>query len=260
MVAHRKPTGLVLAAVLLAVAACGGRDPGRGRTPPTLAFLGDSITYGIVRGAPAGREPDVDPEGGYPGRLARRLGERARVLNRGIGGATTAFWAAAPGSRVGDAMWALVRAAPWFEGALEPPRGESVAVAVLAPARPDVVVVLLGVNDIYVRRRAPAGAVASAVAGLETLARQLRAVAPSVLIATPLPNRRDPPELVTELTDAIRARFSDALPLGERFAALDWPALLGDDVHPGPTGYDRIAGILEEMLVARGFVRPAAKP
>lgn len=250
-----------LAVVLLAAGAvaCGADRSPHSPARPTLAFLGDSITYGIVRGAPAGREAEVDPQGGYPGRLARRLGERARVLNRGIGGATTGFWTAAPESHLGRAMWALVRRAHWFEAGLEP-RGESVAVAVLASARPDVVVVLLGVNDIYVRRRDTPGAVEAAVAGLETIVGQVGGVADTVLVATPLPNRRDPPELVAALADAIRTRFLDALPLGERFAERDWQSLFADDVHPNPAGYDRLAGILEELLVARGLVPSATKP
>lgn len=251
---HRWTVAVAVVVGLLA-AACGD---GRSSHPvrPTIAFLGDSITYGIVRGAPPGPRPVVDPQGGYPGRLGRRLGDRARVLNRGIGGATTTFWLATPDSKAGRAMWALVRRAPWFEAGLAPPRGPSVAVAAIAPSHPDVVVVLLGVNDLYVRRGEGERGLAEALDGLETLARQLRAVARTVLVATPLPNHRDPPALVVALAAGIRARFPDALPLGERMRALDWEPLLADEVHLTPAGYARLAAILEDLLVERDLVAP----
>jgi lysophospholipase L1-like esterase len=241
---------------VLATAACGADRP----SPiPTIAFLGDSITYGVVRGPRGGRGVEVDPQGGYPGRLARRLGDRARVLNRGIGGATTGLWLASPESPEGRAMWGLVQHAPWFEPALVP-RGESVALAALTGVHADVVVLLVGVNDLYVRRVEGAVALESALDGVTRLAGQAATVAPTVLVATPLPNHRDAPEEIAALRAGIHARFPDALPLGERFAALRWEPLLADEVHPSRAGYERLAILFETLLLERGLIAPAPAP
>lgn len=155
-------------------------------------------------------------------------------------------------------MWHLVQKAPWFDPVLVP-QGKSVAIATLAPVHPDVVVLLIGVNDLYVHRQEGAAALDAALDGVTRLARQAATVAPVVLVATPLPNHRDGAGRLAEFTAGIRKRFPDALPLGERFAALKWDALLGDEVHPSRAGYERIAILLEKMLVERGLIAPAAE-
>src|SRR5262245_47515921 len=77
-------TAVVLAALLL---------PGHPTRAFTIVAIGDSITAGIVRsGRGGGRPAEHDPEGGYPARLAALLGPGVRVVGRGAGGASTAFW------------------------------------------------------------------------------------------------------------------------------------------------------------------------
>ncbi len=75
-----------------------------------------------------------------------------------------------------------------------------------------------------------------------------------MLLATPLPNHRDPPALVDDLARRIRAAHADALPLGERFAAADWERLLSDEVHPNEEGYELLARIVAEELERRGLI------
>ena len=228
----------VLALLPALLAAC-GHDPAA--TPRVVAFLGDSITYGTVRAGPhgAGR----DPAGGYPGRLQRLLGPRARVLNRGVGGATAGFW--------------LLDAPPTGE---PPPGARSLALAVLGRDRPDVVVILLGVNDLSMEWRRRGDAVVDvALERLEKLRGQLASIAPTVLLATPLPNHRDPAALVDALARGIRAAHPDALPLGERFTAAGWEHLLSDEVHPNEEGYELLARAVADELQRRGLVDSAPR-
>jgi len=125
--------------------------PSAATSPPTrvIACLGDSITVGVThRGA-------RDPLGGYPGRLQRRVGPQVRVLNRGLAGTTTAFWLTDPSSEDGPRIWrGLLQLWPDLPRA-EPPRGaKSLTRATLDVDHPDLVVVLLGVNDLGPNPRA----------------------------------------------------------------------------------------------------------
>jgi len=123
--------------------------------------------------------------------------------------------------------------------------------------RPDVVVVLLGVNDVYYERTdpAPPEVVARTVARLATIVSEARATGATVLLGTALPNHRDPPARVAALNAAVGTLAPDHLPTGERFGERDWPRLLADDVHPNGDGYQVLADVLAEELVRRGLVR-----
>ena len=224
--------------------------PSAATSPPTrvIACLGDSITVGVThRGA-------RDPLGGYPGRLQRRVGPQVRVLNRGLAGTTTAFWLTDPSSEDGRRIWrGLLQLWPDLPRA-EPPRAAtSVMRATLDVDHPDLVVVLLGVNDLGAE---PAGAkiVERTSARLERIQQEASSPGRTVLLATLLPNRRDPEEPRARLNARIRARHPDALPLGERFAAAGWTHLLGDEIHPNEEGYEILAAILTEELATRGYL------
>jgi lysophospholipase L1-like esterase len=138
-----------------------------------------------------------------------------------------------------------------------PAPGRPLLRAALERDRPDVVLVLLGVNDLYYERTDPpsTAVVERTVARLATVAAEARAAGATVLLATALPNRRDPPSRVAALNAAIRALAPDFVPTGERFAEGDWEGSLADDVHPNGDGYQRIADVLADELVRRGLVR-----
>ena len=145
---------LALAAAALTVVVLQPRRVRPTQSPPlTVLCLGDSITLGITRG---GIPADMDPDGGYPGRLQRRLGGSVRVLNRGLGGATAGMWMAAPGTS--DGWWArqLLGVSHWPDVTFDQAAvssDKSVAELVLGDVRPDVVIVLLGIPVFALLRR-----------------------------------------------------------------------------------------------------------
>ena len=226
---------------------------------PRIVCIGDSITEGVTRGA-GGAGPTLrDPDGGYPGRLARLLGTRAHVLGRGIGGATTETWLTDPRGAENRALWGLVAKTGWEDFPLTAPPSDapSLLLAVLRADRADVVIVLLGTNDIGVDRWKFGPAVIDrASEGLASVYRQARSVAPRVLVATVLPNTRDPAALRASLNVRIRAEYPDFLPLAERFEAAGWERLLGDLVHPNEEGHEVLARLVADELVARHVVSP----
>ena len=246
----------VLALLPALLAAC-GHDPAA--TPRVVAFLGDSITYGTVRAGPhgAGR----DRAGGYPGRLQRLLGPRARGLNRGVEGATAGFWLLDPRQGDGGTSWNVLKGLLDAPPTGEPPPGaRSLALAVLGRDRPDVVMIFLGVNDLSTEWSQRGDAVVDvALERLEKLRGQLASIAPTVLLATPLPNHRDPAALVDALARGIRAAHPDALPLGERFTAAGWEHLLSDEVHPNEEGYELLARAVADELQRRGLLDGAPR-
>ena len=77
-----------------------------------MVCLGDSITLGITRG---GIPAKIDSKGGYPGRVQRRLGNAARVLNRGLGGATAGNWTAEPDTPEGRWARGLLGVSHWSD-------------------------------------------------------------------------------------------------------------------------------------------------
>jgi lysophospholipase L1-like esterase len=226
--------------------------------PPVISCLGDSITYGLVGGEGGGKRSRRDPEGGFPGRLQRRLGGAARVVNRGLGGSTTRMWLGMPGSEDRRLAQILLATMQWqdFTAADGERAPESLALATVERDRPDVVVLLIGINDLLIERFrvAPERVVPETLERLVGLRRQVATVAPVVLVSTLLPNARDPPDMIAAMNAAIRARWPDHLPLGENFAALDWPRLLGDPIHPNEAGQEVIASMLETQLRQRGLV------
>jgi lysophospholipase L1-like esterase len=206
----------------------------------------------------SGNPPEEDARGGYPGRLQERLGDRVQVLRRALGGASAELWLYDVRDGVGAGFWEALRAR---EPALPddaPPGAASVALAVFEADRPQVVVILLGVNDLAAEVPRRGLAAIDEVAGrLVSLRRQAERVAPSALVATVLPSHRDPAPWRDGLNARIRADHPDFLPLGERFAAAGWERLLADEIHPNAEGYEVLAAILAEELVSRALV-PAA--
>lgn len=248
----RRPRFVV--ALLLAVACVACNTPSSTPTV-TIACLGDSITNGLTHGSAGNQPPQHDAAGGFPGRLAQLL-PGTRVLNRGIGGMTAGGWVASPSSDLGRAVWNLTAVAGWPDYVPHDPAPDapSAAVALLAPEKPDVVVVLLGFNDLMVAsQRHDPDPVARLLADLTTLVTQLRHVAPTVLVSTILPNHTLSAETMTAVNDGIRTAHPDFLPLGERFAAAGWESLLGDHVHPNEAGYAVLASALADELQRRGL-------
>jgi len=251
------PRLLAVATLVSALALAGCRSAAGPHELQRILCLGDSITAGVTRSSAPGRPMSVDPLGGYPGRLQRRLGDRVRVMKRAVGGATTTFWLADPREPTGAAFWSALMGA---ESADQPPAGAaSVVGAVMQHDRPELVVILLGVNDLNFAARERVEAVVGEVAErLTMLQREVLSVARVALVATALPSLRDPPPLRDALNARIRAEHPDFLPLGERFAAAGWERLLGDEIHPNEDGYEVLAAILAEELTRRALVAAPA--
>jgi lysophospholipase L1-like esterase len=218
--------------------------------------------------------PPRDRAGGYPGRLTRRLVDRASVIGRGFPGATTLSWlddhpSTARGGEPGPTYPDLFRRLQWRD--LPPQAGElgapNLLLATLRLDRPDLVILLIGVNDLHYRLGSGAGSrspasipddiVDETVERIGRLRSQAESAAEHVLVSTLLPNQRDSPELLQQLNARIRSQHPDFLPLGEEFAAAGWRDLLSDVIHPNEAGYELLAELVEEQLVARGLVRPA---
>lgn len=242
------------AATLLAVAMAAGCAA----VPPRITGLGDSTTAGVTQSAGGSAPAARDPLGGWPGRLGRLLGDRARVTNRGLGGSTTSLWLTPP-----DGTWRGTPVRDFLLGNgwdfVPPPGAETLALAVLRADRPTIVLVLLGVNDLSfeVPERGGAATVAETVVRLRTLRAQALTVARVALVSTVLPNRHHPPELTEALNAGIRSAFPDYLPLAERFAAAGGTALLGDEVHPSEEGYQVLGEAVARELETRGLVAHA---
>ena len=232
-----------IAAALLAFAV-----PSSAASPQVIACIGDSITFGITRHA------DRDRLGGYPGRLQRRLGPGVHVLNRGLSGTTTAFWLTPPSSEDGRRIWrGLLQLWPDLPRVEPSSTATTIIRATLDADRPALVVVLLGVNDLGARP-ADAHVVEQTSDRLERIRQEASSPGRTVLLATLLPNRRDPAEPRERLNARLREKHPDVLPLGERFAAASWTQLLGDEIHPSEEGYETLAGILAEELTRRGYL------
>ncbi len=245
----------------LAILPAGMTDASDGVPTKLILCMGDSITYGVTQSAQEGRPWQLDSLGGYPARLQRRLGSRARVLNRGIAGATAEHWLAGEVLRNPKLWPRLPDVWPDFRFPGPPEGASSLAQAVVQVERPDVAVIFLGVNDLTLPTRASKDKVPEEVARrLTELHSQVKSVVPIVLVATSLPNHRDPVELQHKLNAEIRAAFSNYLPLGERFAAAGWEDLLGDAIHPNERGYAVLAEILADELVHRQLVTAVPEP
>jgi lysophospholipase L1-like esterase len=253
----RVARGFIVLLVPAVALGCRARDGGR--TGERILCLGDSITLGVTHSSTADTPMQVDPLGGYPGRLARRLGGGVTVVNRGVGGATVGLWLTDPGTTDGRRLWPVLHRL-WPDLGPEPPAdASSFAAAVLRTERPDTVIILLGVNDLASEEATVGAEVDGVVADrLAALRAQALTAARTALVATLLPNHRDSADLRDRLNARIRVMFPDYLPLGERFAGARWERLLGDEVHPNEEGYELLAGTVATALRERGLVSPAA--
>lgn len=234
----------------------GERGVWNARRPPVIACIGDSITWGLTGSAVGGRPLVHDPEGGYPGRLQRLLGSRARVLNRGVGGSTAAQWLLAPQDPAAAPFRTLVEkgTVPDFPRAALASSTPTALEAILAADRPDIVVLLLGANDLALAHGAAPEEAARLVAErLERLAEIAAQQGYRVLVSTVLPNTRDSPAALAALNDRIRARWPDFLPLAERLAEAGG-TLLSDEIHLTEDGYALVARTLADELTRRGLL------
>jgi lysophospholipase L1-like esterase len=244
---------VLIGVFVLVTTACATGEEAR---PPRIVCLGDSITAGVTRSIDPPAPPEIDPEGGYPGRLARRFAGRALIRGRGLGGATVSRWLSPPSDPTTAPFWTHLRTQ--YPDLPATPRAgvPSLAMAVLAVDDPDVVVILLGVNDLHADA---ASAGSHAVDGVADQLRRLRiqvaATVRTVMVSTVLPNHRDPPAVRDGLNARIRADHPDFVPLGERFTEAGWESLLGDEIHPNARGYATLADSLANELVRRGIVR-----
>ena len=202
----RPSAGLARRAALLAFALLGASSPAVAGPRPLVLFVGDSTTAGMCEGCPP--SPAASPATALE-QLRARLPEGSRwrdlrAVSAGVGGSTTADWIevkpevcrylAAAGARGRDRVGSASAAnskdaavatpvpadlgARALAAACETGGGLGAAVRRLLGERPDLVMVVLGANDVM-NRVAP-----------ETYVANLRAIAAGfaparVLIATP---------------------------------------------------------------------------
>lgn len=207
---------------------------------------------------------EFDSQGGYPGRLQRNLGEAASVINLGIGGATTELWLTNPSMRIGVRRrrpWAVLREAhPSLRK--EGPNGfDTLLEAAISATGAQVVILMLGTNDIALARDLGYGDPTSpefARSLVDRLA-ALRAAADRqanvVLISDVLPDTRSPAPVRDSVNAAIADRFPDYLPLARVFETVGLETVLADPVHPNATGYDLLAAAIARELAARGIAQ-----
>lgn len=191
-------------------------------TPPVLAhtkFLafGDSFTYGVVSLGPTLLVP-LAPTSAYPSRLEAMLnlryhGQTIVVDNGGVPGE----WAENGAARLPTAM------------------GQS---------RPEVVLLLEGVNDVAALG---ANGVASAASALTSMVRRVKSSSADCLLATTPPQRVGSPKavdtaLLTQLNDKIRGiASSEGATLVDLYNILDLGDIGADGVHLTEAGYERMA-------------------
>lgn len=203
-----------------------------------LAF-GDSITAGVVSPAAVSRVRSAGIAGSYPYILQERLTARysaqtIEVINEG--------W---PGEKVTET-------------------GEDRLEDVVERYRPDVVIVLEGVNDLSTKT--PRVVSETLKLGVR---RVIRANVPLVFVSTILPGvegRIKPPSplLVNELNDEIRSWAAvERAVLLDTYSAME-PSkqlLIGQDgLHPTPAGYEFMASIFFEAIKNHFEVPGAAAP
>lgn len=201
-------------------ASAGGGTPAEDVDGPRLAFLGDSLTVGV--GAP--------PELGYAWQTAERLGWPIALVD-GVSG--SGFLAPGGGEPMPDRVPAVVA------------------------ARPDVVVVAGGTNDVF--WGFPPREVERAAAGLLA---DLRAGLPDarVVVLGPLPTSFEEVRQPNPTREAVRAAAQAAgveyLDAGELVAAAvtqeaQWDAYISDDgLHPNEVGYGVMADAIAAELAA----------
>ena len=192
-----------------------------------LAF-GDSLTAGDTSD---GTTLHVDPAATYPAYLQALLTERAgtqsiTVMNDGVVGETAA------------------------QGALRLP-GQ------LAARRPDVLLLLEGINDIH-GSVGPSG-IPPAIAALRTMIQDARGVGAGVIIGTLLPAR--PGALKPGTVDLIAPFNGELIPMAQQEGAIvvdlhtsflkDMPDWIGPDgLHPTSAGYREMAQLFLDAITA----------
>ena len=139
----------------------------------TILCFGDSNTHGTMPLRHLGDERRLGPSERWPGAMAALLGEGYRVIEEGHPGRTTVF-------------------ADPIEGAHK--SGLAVLPALLETHRPiDIVVTMLGTNDLKARFGLPAGDIAAGMARLvETILQSAAGpsgAAPAVIVVAPPPIR-----------------------------------------------------------------------
>jgi lysophospholipase L1-like esterase len=227
-----------------------------------VLLIGDSITEGFISG-PEGLNRSCIEERCWAARLAARLGQGYRVIERGVGGATTLDWAGpAVGIPYADVEGSLVFL---FEG---------LAAEDLAA---EIAVILLGTND-------ATGFMEDAPIPPDEYGRKLALLTrrlldrdiDHVVLVSPPAQRGAPAEVQNRLAAYGRAieRLCQPMsrePSGERPAVICGPDLLGllgpehfeeNDIHPNASGHRRIAEAVAETIEAlsRGRVPEPDQP
>jgi acyl-CoA thioesterase-1 len=195
-----------------------------------VAF-GDSITEGVISLAPYALIPS--PPQSYPFKLLNRLVARysdqtsaIQVLDEGVGGEGVA-------------------------------RGLTRLPGVLAADRPEVLLLMEGVNDL---NGVGAPAIRTVVDALRSMVRVARGRGVQVFVATLLPQRAGAQRaysvaLIDPINAQIRAMASDEgavlVDLYQGFGASADPWIGADGLHPTEAGMDRVAEIFFEALRER---------
>jgi lysophospholipase L1-like esterase len=224
-----------------------------------IEAIGDSITQGLTHSGSGTVKAQFDSKGGYPGRLQAELGDRVEVVGRGFGGSTTTLWLDVPRAtpeqvrRFLEANWSS------FHPKGPPIEGQSPIDYILDVDRPEVVLLFIGVNDLTTAggKDVDPGKIAERVATLARIARKKPYVR-AVLVATLLPNRRDPADALAETNRRICALEPRCVRLDEAFVAAGGERLLGDEIHPKEEAYAVIAATFARALRDRGLVAPAS--
>lgn len=205
-----------------------------------IVAVGDEITVGSPNGI------------SFPARLGQHLGPSATVLDRGIPGATVGDWLGTLGLGPEGLRLFLSRRWPDLGTPVLPDPRASLLTYVLAVDAPDVVLVLIGANDL--RPRVPGGAttVPAAVADrIVELAARARAAAPLVLVGTLLAG----PQVAADVTRAVNERLCRAEPdcvrLDQALEAGRGLAVLQDDGVPTARGMTLIARAFAKALGRR---------
>jgi lysophospholipase L1-like esterase len=201
---------------------------------PKVVFFGSSTTFGV--GATRGDRR-------WTTLLSRYLGWQE--INEGLSGSTLTKY-----PRAETSLWDIPGAVQrWPES--------------VGKNRPDLVVMMYGVNDAY--RRIPLGS--STQAGtfqgdLKTLMAGLRSLLPPdrLIVSTPQPNvatkqRRTPYDLaLQEGARAVGAYFIDAG--RSAFSSSDLPDYAADGLHPNNLGHAALASFMAGKMVDLGLVAP----
>lgn len=249
---------LAFAAACLACAIAARTHAAPVRRPVVVDAIGDSITAGYARSGDAqGKGAEMDPGGGYPGRLRSLLDDRVEVRQRGAGGSTLEVWTGVPRGTPAE-LEALLRSLwPDLPPRARPPRPRQTALAwTLEADRTDVAILLLGVNDLWsdALRGGPPDA-RGAAARTARAAATARASGVRVFVATLLPNERDASGAIEEFNRRLCELEPDCIRLDAAFVRAGANGLLGDEVHPSPEGHRVIAETVADALVRAGVAR-----